>query len=120
MSVDLQIKKGDTRDWSFTLSDSSGDAVDLTSARVWFRLKASEWASSTYFDRDTGGSGNDSDITVGTPASDGGVTITPSASDWTEISDNYGIYVGEFKVSDANQDVFFTKDVTVDIQEALF
>ena len=120
MAVDLQIKKGDTRDWSFTLSDADGDAVNLSSARVWFRLMTNEWSSSTYFDRDTSGSNSESDITIGTPASDGGVTITPSASDWVDISDNYGIYVGEFKVSDSNEDIFFTQDVTIDIQEALF
>ena len=121
MAIDLQVKKGDTRNWVFTLSDTDSSALDLTSATVSFRLMSYEEATDTYFDRVSGSGGTGSDfITIGSPASGGQVTITPTVSDWTPISDNYGIYVGEFKVVDNNNDVQFTTDVEIDVQEALF
>lgn len=121
MSVDLQIKKGDTRDWSFTLSDSGGDALNLASAVVHFRMKRHEWDSDTFFVRTSGSGGTNSDyITIGTPASDGTVTITPRDSDWTAIGSDHGVFVAEFKVVDANSDVQFIEDILVDVQESLW
>ena len=115
MSTDIILKVGDTRDWSFTLSDADSAALDLTGATVTFALKSNEWSTAKYM----------SDcLTVGAVTSDGGVTITPTASDWLEMSDaqgNYsaGIYIGEFKIIDANADVQFTTDVQIEIQEAI-
>jgi len=120
MSIDIQIKKGDTRDWVFTLSDATGTALNLTSATVLFRLKSEEGDDNIFFDRGSGAAGPSSDyISIGTPASDAEVTITPTASDWTAFSDYYGVYVGSFRIEDSNGDIQYTKDVTVDVQEAL-
>lgn len=118
MSVDIQLKKGDTRTWTITISDASGDALSLAGATVEFQLREDEGASDTYFVRNTGGTGSDY-ITISTPYSDGIVTIEPIAADWTAMSDNYGIYVGEFKVTDANSVVQYTTDMVLHVQEAL-
>lgn len=118
-SPDLIVKVGDTRDWAFTLSDSSAAALDLTDARVKFNMRRHEWHASDLFARDTSGTGSDN-ITVGTPASDGEVAITPTAADWAGLSDATGVFVGEFWISDQNNDVSFTKDVVIRIDEALF
>ncbi len=120
MAVDLQIKKDDERNWVFTLSDSSSSALNLTGTTVHFKLRHDEGDPIAYFTRVTGSGGTGSDfITIGTPASDGQVTITPTPSDWTAVSDDYGIYVGSFKVITAGGVNQYTKDVTVDIQEAI-
>ena len=118
MNIDLVVKQNDTRDWSITLSDAAGGALDLTSARVKFQLRPSEWSTKAYFVRDTAGTNSDY-ITLGTPRSDGGVTITPRAADWTAISDNFGVYRGDFWVLDDNADVIITKDVLVELQESM-
>jgi len=118
MGTDLRIKNGDTRDWSFTISDAAGDALDLTGAVVEFVLRVDEGAPNSFFVRSTGGTGSDY-ITVGTPASDGGVSITPTASDWVEMSDVFGVYVGEFRVTASGGDIQYTQDVEIDVQEAL-
>ena len=118
MDVDIIVKQNDTRDWSITLSDAAGGALDLTSARVKFQLRPSEWSTKTYFVRDTAGTNSDY-ITLGTPRSDGGVTITPRAADWTAISDNWGVYVGDFYVLDSNSDVIYSKDVLIELEESM-
>jgi len=116
-SPDFIVKTGDTRDWVFTLSDTDATALDLTSARVWFRLRRHEWHTDNLFCRDTGGTGSDY-ISTGDDA--GTVTITPTAADWSDLSDSSGVFVGEFKVSDQNDGVLFTKDIRVRIDEAMF
>ena len=118
MSVDLQIKKGDTRVWQFTLSDTDFTALDLTSSRVKFWLRTDEGASQRYMIRDTSGVGSDS-ITISDTGSTGIILITVETADWVPFSDNYGIFVGEFWVSDANDKVNYTKDITVHVQEAI-
>ena len=118
MTLDLQLKKGDTRDWVFTLSDSSGSALNLTSATVAFQLRLCEGDDNTFFVRNSVGTGSDF-ISIDTPASDGQVTITPTSSDWDDVSDWYGVYTGEFKVTDSNSRVQYTTDVLVDVQEAV-
>jgi len=115
---DFTVHKGDCRDWVITLSDASGDALDLTGATVEFQLKWHERYTQAYFIRNTGGTGSDY-ISIGSPASDAEVTITPTASDWADISDSYGIYVGSFKVTDANSVVQYTKDIEINIQEEI-
>ena len=118
-SPDITVKAGDTRDWTFTLSDADADALDLTSARVWFKLRRHEWATSDLFYRDTAGTGSDN-IAIADTATTGVVTITPIAADWSDLSDSSGVFVGEFKVSDQNQDLMFTKDIRVRIDETVF
>jgi len=118
-SPDIMIKVGDTRDWVFTLSDTDASALDLTSARVWFKLRRHEWGTSDYFSRDTSGVGSDY-IDIGSPATGGQVTITPIAADWSDLSDSSGIFTGEFRISDQNQDVLLTKDVLIRIDESMF
>lgn len=118
MPVNLQVKSGDNRVWTFTTSDASSNTFSLTDAQVEFSLKAKEWATQAYFVRDTDGIGSDY-ISVTTPASDGIVTITPTVSDWAVMSDNYGIFIGEFKVTDSDSIVKYTKDIVIDVQEAL-
>ena len=118
MAIDLIIKEGDTRDWSFVISDSSNDELNLTSARVQFRLKRHEWHGTNYFERDTDGTGSDY-ISISTPASDGTVTITPTSADYADLSDTFGVFVGEFKVTDSNDDDMATKDIHVRIDEAV-
>lgn len=117
MAIDIQVKYGDERNWSFTLSDAGTTALNLTGATVEFKLRKDEGESTAFFSRSTGGTGSDF-ITVGTPASDGGVTIRPTPSDWSAISD-FGVFVGEFKVTDSNSVEQFTKDIEVHIQEAI-
>jgi len=119
MGIHLTVKSSDTRDWSFTLSDASNDELDLTSARVKFRLRRSEQSSANYFARDTDGTGSDY-ITIGTPASDGGVTITPTMSDYIALSDMYGVYVGEFWIQDSDDDIIIHPDFEINIQEPLY
>ena len=67
--------------------------------------------------RDTSGTGSDY-ITV-VSATDGTLTITPTASDYTELSDNFGVFVGEFRVTDSNDDIICLKDVRIRIDEVL-
>ena len=117
-STDLTIKSGDTRLWTFTLSDADSSALTLVGATVEFNLRETEGGSSTFFDRNTGGTGSDF-ISISSPASDGILTITPTASDWSEISDNYGVYVGEFKVTDTNSIIQYTTDFIINIQQSL-
>ena len=116
---DIIIKNGDTRDWVFTLSDTDATALDLTSARVWFRMRRHEWATDNLFDRDTGGTGSDH-IAVNADPTTGIVNITPTAADWTGLSDATGVFVGEFLISDQSHDLLYTKDVRVRIDEAIF
>jgi len=118
-SPDLIVKVGDTRDWVFTLSDTDATALNLTSARVWFKLRRHEWHLSDLFYRDTDGTGSDN-ISIGDDPTGGVVTITPVAADWSDLSDATGVFVGEFKVSDQNQDVMFCKDILVRIDETVF
>jgi len=116
---DITIKKGDTRDWVFTISDADGSALNLTSATVQFQLRQSEDDTNSFFVRSTGGTGSDY-ISIGSPATGGEVTITPTASDWADVSDQWeGVYVGEFKVTDSNGAINYTKDVVINIEEAL-
>ena len=119
MATALTVKSSDTRNWSFTLSDASNDALDLTSARVKFQMRRSEQSNTNYFVRDTSGTGSDY-ISITSPASDGAVTITPTASDWIALSDMYGVYVGEFWVKDSNSDVLILTDVEINVQESLY
>jgi len=116
-SPDITVKVGDTRGWVFTLSDTDASALDLTSARVKFTLRRHEWQTSDYFSRDTSGVGSDH---ISTGDALGTVTITPTSADWSDLSDSSGVFVGEFRVSDQNQDVIFTKDVLIRIDEAMF
>ena len=118
MSTDIISKIGDTRIWLITISDASGSALNLASSRVQFQLRWDEGASDTYFVRDTSGTGSDN-IAINSPASDGVVAITPTTADWTGISDNFGIYVGEFKVTDSGGTVQYTTDMQVEIQQTL-
>lgn len=117
MGVDRTIKKGSTKPWTVTLSDSADAALDLSGATVRFKLRRREWDDSAFFVRHTAGTNSDY-ITIGTPASDGGVTVTPRAADWAEMSDTYGVYVGEFLVSDASSDVY-SRDYVWNVEEAL-
>lgn len=117
MAIDLIIKEGDTRDWTFTLSDTDSTALDLTDARVRFRMKRHEWQTLSYFVRDTGGTGSDN-ISI-TDASNGKVSITPTAADYANLSDSFGVFVAEFKISDQNDDLLYPKDILVRIDEVL-
>jgi len=118
MPVDLQIKKGDTRDWRFVLSDTGTTALNLTdNVYVKFRLKTKEWSTTALFDRNTAGTGSDY-ITV-SDATNGVVTITPTESDWNDVSD-FGIHVAEFEVKDSNSDIQYVEDIVIDIREALW
>ena len=119
MAIGLITKKGDTRDWSFTLSDADGDALSLEGARVKFRMRRHEWHTSDLFVRDTGGTGSDL-ISVPAPASDGTVLITPATADWAGLSDATGVFVGEFQVTDSNDDVIYLDDVSIRVDEVLY
>ena len=119
MAIDLIVKKGDTRAWVFTLSDSTNTALNLTATRVKFVARRHEWATSDLFAKDTGGIGSDY-ISIGSPASGGQVTITPTAADWAGLSDWAGVFVGEFRVSDqTNTNYQYTDTVTIRVDEAM-
>ncbi len=118
-SPDFIVKAGDTRGWVFSLSDTDASALDLTDARVRFVLRRHEWQASDLFSRDTSGTGSDN-IAIGSPATGGQVTITPIAADWADLSDATGTFVGEFRVSDQNDDLVFTKDVLIRVDEVMF
>ena len=115
--TDLIIKHGDTRDWSITLSDADGVRFDLTDSSVQFRLKTQEDSPVTFFSRNTDGTGSDY-ISIDSPASSGIITITPTVSDWSSVSD-YGSHVGEVFVVDANGRTNLFRDLDVDIQRRL-
>lgn len=117
-TIDLTVKENDTRDWEITLSDADNNALNLTGARVWFSLRPSQWSTGVYFERDTQGTGSDF-ITISSPASDGVITITPTTSDWSEISDAWGVYLGECKVYDASSDYVITRTLRVKLQESI-
>jgi len=118
-SLDLTIKKGDTRDWTFTLSDTDASALDLTNCRVQFIMRRFEWHTSDLFARDTDGTGSDN-ISITSPATGGIVVISPTAADWTGLSDATGVFVGEFRVSDQdNTNYQFTQDIRVRVDEAM-
>jgi len=118
-SPDLIIKNGDTRAWTFTLSDADGDALDLTATRVQFVVRRHEWHTSDLFARDTGGTGSDY-IAIAADPTTGVVTITPTAADWTGLSDAAGLFVGEFRVSDqTNTNYQYTDDVFIRVDEAM-
>lgn len=117
-SPDLIVRYGDTRDWSFTLSDSAGTALSLVNARVYFKMRRHEWHTSDLFSRDSGGTGSDY-ITIAAGVG-GTLTITPTASDWAGLSDADGVFVGEFKVKDSNSDLMFTQDIIIRVDGSLF
>lgn len=118
MSTALTIKKGDTRDWRFSITDAVGAALDLTNAvAVEFRVRTKEWSSTNLFDRNTAGAGSDY-ITV-SDATNGVVLITPTASDWAAASDS-GVHVAEFRVTDVNSDVSYVQDIEVVFEETNF
>jgi len=119
MSIALQVKKGDTRDWRFVISDSAGTALDLTSATVEFRVRKHEWGADNLFPRVSGTGGTNSDYISISDASGGIVRVTPRATDWADVSDS-GVYVAEFKITDSAADIMFVRDVEVDFQEALW
>lgn len=119
MSTLLTVKASDTNDWTIAVSDSSGTVVSLASARVKFRLRRSEQITTNYFVRDTAGTGSDY-IAISAPASDGIITITPTISDYAELSDMYGILVGECWVQEADNDIFISPDIEINIQESLY
>lgn len=119
MGVDLQVKSGDTRDWRFVISDTDDTALDLTGATINFALKQDEWDTTSYFIRQTGTGGTNSDLILISDASNGVITITPSTADWTGTSDNFGIFVGELKVTTSAGTIQYTKDIVVDIQEEI-
>ena len=116
MSTDLQIKLGDTRGWRFTLQDADESDLNLAGCEVAFALKEREGRTTSYFERDTDDDG--SDLIKVSDAAAGLVVVFPTSSDWDEIT-NYGIYVGEFKVTTAAGIRQQTQDVEVDIQEAI-
>ena len=116
MGTDLQIKKGDTRGWTFTLTDSSGTALNLTSATVEFTAKVREGDTTDYFDRDS--STDDSDLIKISDAANGIVIVYPTASDYTDVT-KFGIYVAEFLVTTSAGVKQATEDVLIDIQEAI-
>jgi len=121
MAVDLQIKYGDERDWSFTLSEPQpfADVHAVTGATVSFKLRKEEGDSGAFFERTTGSGGTGSDfISLSATPTDGTVTIIPTPSDWSEISD-YGVYCGEFLVVDSNSKNQYTKDILIDVQRAI-
>ena len=119
-SPDLILKAGDTRDWTFTLSDTDSTALDLTSCRVQFVLRRHEWHTSDLFVRDTSGTGSDN-ISITSPATGGIVVISPTAADWVGLSDATGIFIGEFRVSDQdNTNYMFTQDVCIRIDDSMF
>jgi len=116
---DLIIKNGDTRAWTFTLSDADSSALDLTDCRVQFLVRQHEWHTSDLFVRDTGGTGSDY-ISIATDATTGVVTVTPTAADWADFSDAAGLFVGEFRVSDqTNTNYQYTEDVHIRIDESM-
>ncbi len=117
MATDLTIKKGDTRDWRFVISDASSAALNLTGADVEFVLRWDEYHSDTYFTRNTDGTG--SDFILISDAENGIVRITPTVSDWADLSDSTGVFVGEFKITDSSGNIQFTTDVTVNVMKVL-
>jgi len=118
-SPDLIIKNGDTRNWTFTLSDADSTALDLTASRVRFVMKQHEWHAHDLFVRDTEGVGSDN-IAITAPATNGILTITPTAADWVGLSDASGVFVGEFKVSDqTNTNYQYTMDVQIRIDGSM-
>lgn len=116
MSVVMKIKKGDSRSWVFNLDNNAGSDLSLVGATVAFKLTKREGNTQTYFSRDT--STQSSDLIEVTSDSTGEVTIRPTASDWTDISD-YGIFIGEFKVTASDTTIQYTQDVEVHIEEAV-
>lgn len=119
MATLLTVKASDTRDWSITLSDADSAALNLTGARVKFRMRRSEQSTTNYFVRDTEGTGSDF-ITINATPTTGIIAITPTLSDYSEMSDMYGIFVAEFLVIDSNEDTMILNDVEINIQEPLF
>ena len=117
MSTDLRIKVGDTRKWRITLSDADGSALNLSGATVEFNLREEEGASLNYFDSDT--STDPSDAIKISDATGGLIVITPTASDWVALSDNFSIFPGEFKITDADGTIEYTKDIVIEVQRAL-
>ncbi len=120
MTVDLQIKKGDTKVWRFVLSDATGSAMDLTGTVVYFRMRWHEGHATNYFDRRTGAGGTSNDYITISDATNGVMTIKPTASDWSYMSDNYGVYVGEFRVTSSDgASEQYLQDFEVDIQRGM-
>jgi len=116
MAVNKRVKKGDTTAWTIKVSDMAGGVIGLSDAGVQFKLRKFEGHSDAFFARDTRGTGSDY-IAVSDGGAGGILTVTPRAADWNDVSD-YGIYVGEFRVSDAGT-VKFSQDYVIDVQEVL-
>lgn len=110
---DLITKNGDTRDWTLTLSDTNNAALDLTDCRVQFTMRRHKWHIDNLFVRDTAGAGS-SYIEIAADPTTGVITISPTADDWTGLSDASGVFVGEVKVSDqTNTNNQYTNDILV-------
>ena len=111
---DLIIKRDDTRPWLFTLSDSSGTALDLSNCRAQFVMRSHKWSTSDLFARDSVTDRVSGSISISVPATDGILTITPSAADWSGLSDATGIFTAEFRISDRDDTSYqYTDDVVI-------
>ena len=116
MSVDLKVKRGDRRPWNFTVSDADGAAMDLTGSTVEFTIREKVGGDDSFFDRDSSVD-NDALIKV-SDAEAGLVVVRPRIVDWNDVS-NYGVYVGDFKITDAAGVVAYTNNIVVRISQAL-
>jgi len=116
-SVDKTVKRGSTQPWSFTISDTDDTALTLSDARVYFKMRQFEGDSTHIFGRDTGGVNSDY-IAIATDQTTGVVTITPTVSDWSNVSD-FGIWKGEFRVVRSDTSVWVTRDYLFSFEQEI-
>ena len=83
-TLELSMMRGDSKTYTFALTDADGDALDLAAASVWFTAKRrlSDADDDAVFNLSVG-----TGITIGTPASGGEVTVDLPAANTTALPD---------------------------------
>ena len=106
--ADIALKKKEAKTLTFTVTDSAGNPVDLSSTTLTFAVKSEITSSSTEFTK------TDIDFDK-TDAIDGIVTVILTTDD----TDRTGTFVGELKIAFSSTSIDKSANITVTIDEAV-
>lgn len=108
MSIDLELKRGEAKRITFTVTDISGDIVDLTGVNPTFKAKFDKTLPAVLFTKTSG------DFVL-TYAQEGVISVN-----LTEIDTNgAGDYIGEIKLEFNVNSIDKSKDISICITEAV-
>ncbi len=104
---DIEVKKGEIKSISFTVTDSDGAAVDLSTADIKFRAAANNAA--TTYDIDL----TDSDFTESGASNQ----ITTAVFDFSSME---GDYVGYLQITFSASNIDISKEISIKVSDTLF